>query len=419
MLIYILFPFAVLIPGLLLCSKKAGNTGRAVYCAYFGALVCALETLRFDVGTDYLSYKRIYEDMLWNPEWVHTSRLEKGYYVLQNILANRFYDYRIMFGVVAFIFAFAVAFWMYRYSSYPPLSGVGFVMYGIMFYSCNFLRQFFAAVIMLYAFEALKKKDLLRWVALVLFAACFHWSALIMIPFFFIMHIRLQPVLLAVYGIAATFILVYSWNILGLIRDFYERFDMHSSYLYEQDMNVTKGISLFYFFGYALLFIIAFMFRNKLYEKNKDNIIYMNCLLFVVLFDLWGCKHSIISRFDLFFVMPAILGLCPDIAECASEFASEHIKQKYVAKGIACTALLCAATYFYGSMIAKNGNGCTPYFSWLQFAKVPESTISQIAETEAPAETTVTDEDYDEDEAWEEENEEWIDDYWENEENWS
>lgn len=389
MLLYFLLPLIIFVPGVILCREKFGKTGRAIFCGYFGIVVCTVASMRYMVGTDYAAYKRIYQDMLFHPAWMNTSRLEKGYYVTQYFLSKRFSDFRVMFAVWAFLFAAAVAVWIYKHSSRPEISAVGFVMYGMFFYSMNFLRQYTAATIMLYALEYAKKRDFVRYFAMVLFACCFHWSAIIMIPFFFILQIRLQPILLTVIFLISGLVLVFSWDVIGVVRYFYEKYGMKSSYLYETSTEMTVGAFTFYVIGYVILFALMFAFRKRTYEANKDNYFYMTCMLFVVLFEFWGAKHAIISRFSLFFVMPAVLGLLPDTINAGCDFLKEKIKQKTAAKVLAYAAALCCAGYFYGSMILNNGNGCTPYYSWYTIMKQEEQLAAQkaaeAAQTTAPA----------------------------------
>ncbi len=398
MLLYIILPVIIFIPGAILCREKFGKIGRAIFCAYFGIVVCTVAAMRLNVGTDYIAYRRIYEDMLFHPEWMNSSRLEKGYYLTQYFLSERFPDFRVMFAVWAFMFSAAVAIWIYKNSTRPEISSVAFVMYGMFFYSMNFLRQYTAAVIILYAFENIKKKDFLRYLVMVLFATCFHWSAIIMIPFYFILQIKLQPILLTIYFVLAGLVLVFSWDVIEVIRAFYEKYEMTSSYLYETSAEMTMGTYLFYAIGYIILFALIFAFRKKTYEKSPDNCFYMSCMLFVVLFEFWGAKHAIISRFALFFVIPGVLGLLPDTINAACEFLSEKIKQKAAAKAIVYAAVLCSACYFYGELMVNNGNGCTPYFSWYSLYKENQEAAQeepeQIVTTTAPDETTVTDDDY-------------------------
>ncbi|MBQ5329725.1 MAG: EpsG family protein [Oscillospiraceae bacterium] len=377
MLIYAILPFAVFIPGLILCREKFGKPGRIVYCIYFGLLTWAVSAVRYDVGMDYLSYKRIFEGFEVTGEHVNSSRLEKGYYMIQSILASRFDDYRIMFGLWAFIFSAAAAYWIYKNSSRPEVSATAFIMFGAYFYSMNFLRQVTAAFIVLYAMDCIKKNDFVRYVVMILFASCFHWSALILIPFYFILKIRLQPILLTVYFLLAGLLLTFSWDLIYIARGLWEGAGVKNylSYLYETSMEMKFGVFLFYLFGYAMLFAFMFFFRRKLYEKDKMNIVYMSCMLFVVMFEFWGAKHAILSRFALYFVLPSILGLLPDALTAAEEWAKTKIRQKFPAVLSVNLVMLAIASFFFGSMIHYNGNKCMPYTTWLSFRE-PESYIS-------------------------------------------
>ena len=368
-MVYILLPPILLISGLFLCREKFGKAGRAIYCALFGILMFVVEGFRYNVGTDYKAYRKIFEGLILKELGEFgTDRHEKGYTVTLKILSDGYDDFRIMFAIIALIYAVAISIWIYRNSSRPEISGTAFVMYGMMFYSMNFLRQYTAAVIVLYSLEYVKKKDLLRFIAMTLFAACFHWSALIMIPMYFILQIRLQPIVLAVYFMISGLVMVYSWNLIRFCIDLFEKTGVMFGTLKGEltGKEINYGIFVFYFVGYALIFALMFIFRKRIYEMKPENVIFMACMFFLVSLEFIGIKHAIVSRFGLFFVMPGVLGMLPEAVKAAEGYVDEHFKQKKIMKAVVCLVFLGLASVFYAQMIQVGSNGCFPYQVWIQ-----------------------------------------------------
>ncbi|MBQ5316884.1 MAG: EpsG family protein [Oscillospiraceae bacterium] len=367
-MVYILLPPILLLSGMILCRERFGKVGRGIYCALFGILMFVVEGMRYNVGTDYKAYRRIFESLITKELGEFgTDRLEKGYTVTLKILSDGYDDFRIMFALIALVYAVAISIWIYRNSVRPEVSGTAFVMYGMMFYSMNFLRQYTSAVIVLYSFEYIKKKDFLRYLAMVLFAACFHWSALIMIPMYFILQIRIQPIVLTLYFVITGLVMVYSWDLIHFCIDFFEKTGVMFGTLKGEltGREISYGIYMFYFFGYALVFALMFIFRKRIYESKHENAIYLACMFFLVALEFIGIKHAIVSRFGLFFVMPAILGILPETVNAAIGFADDHFKQKKLMRFIVFVFFLGIASVFYAQMIQVGSNGCFPYKIWI------------------------------------------------------
>ncbi len=367
-MVYILLPPVIFLLGLILCSKKTGKVGKAVYCGLFTAATTAVAAFRYNVGTDYPAYKGIFERLIdLELGEFPKDRLEKGYTVSLNIMANSVGDFRIYFALSALLFSAAAAVWIYRNSTSPVISCTAFLMYGMLFYSMNFLRQYTAATVVLYSYEYIKKKDFLRFLAMVLFASCFHWSALIMIPMYFLLQIRIQPIVLTIYFMIAALLLVYSWNVINFVLDSFEKTGIMTANIRAllTGREINYGIYTFYFIGYLILFVLMFIFRKKAFEARNENIIYFSSMFFLILVEFWGLKHAIVSRFGLFFVMPAILGLLPETVHAACAFTDEHFKQKKIMHAIVYLVFIAASAYFYIEFMIYGGNGCFPYQTWL------------------------------------------------------
>ncbi|MBR4224537.1 MAG: EpsG family protein [Oscillospiraceae bacterium] len=367
-MVYTLLPPVMMLLGVISCNKKTGKIGRAVYCVLFTALITFIQAIRYDVGTDYKSYKRIFTQLIGQELGEFgKSRLEKGYTVMLNIFANDVGDFRVYFALSALLFAGATGYWIYKYSSMPVVSCTAFVMYGMFFYSMNFLRQYTAAVVVLYSYEYIKKHDFLRFAAMVLFASCFHWSALIMLPMYFILQIRIQPVVLAIYSLISVLLFMGSTGIIQQVIDLFDRTGIMTRNLrgLMTGQEISYGVFPFYFIGYFILFILMVIFRKRAYEADKTTIIYLSSMFFLVMFEFWGLKHAIVSRFGMFFVMPGVLGMLPETIKAACGFTDDHFKQKKIMHVLVIAVFLAAASYFYGAFMVYRGNGCFPYQTWL------------------------------------------------------
>lgn len=335
--------------------------GKAAYCIIAGVALFAIAAIRSDVGHDYNSYGQIFLDIRKQSyETISTSKLEKGFAIPMKILTVAFgKDYQLFFVVVAFVMALGVMAYIYLYSEKPYMSVFCFLTFGLYFNSMNFLRQMIAAIIVMYALQYIQKKEMLRYLILVIFASCFHTSALLMIPFYFILMIPMNWKTLGIYAVITVPCYIFSREISGIVTKY-----IYKSYT-EGSAEFDLGLNPLYVSFFALFFLIALFVRKELIEKNPYNNILLGCMFFTVLFEFFGTKHAILSRFALLFFIPAVTVLVPHAVILAIEKVGRLFKGRKTAQVAAKVVSyilifgLCSGMYTY--MIANDYNGVTPY----------------------------------------------------------
>ena len=363
MLIYFMLLAGVLILGLLLCRSRIGNL---IYCIVTGIALFVVSALRLSVGYDYNSYATIYLRYISTPvEDVSVSRIEKGYAMINKLLADYFPDYRVIFTITAAFFAAAVTVCIYRNCKKPYLGFAFFLTLGAYFNTLNFVRQMLAAFIVLYALRYVRKKQFFRYVLIVLFASCFHFSALMMIPFYFILRIKMNPTALAVYSGVTVLIMVFSWNVMDLITRY-----IYKSYNPRLSVHVLNGVFPVYMVFFGAFFILAFIFRKRLIRMDPFNNVLINCSYFLFFFELIGVKHSIASRPGLFFVVPVAAILMPRLFEAVLAWCREKAgreKNRRLAYSIAAVSAFAVVNIgLFSIMVANNYNGTVPYRTWIE-----------------------------------------------------
>lgn len=371
-MIYVFLLLGVILLGIPLCRNK---TGKMVYCVLAGIALFVPAALRRSVGHDYNNYGWMYiHSMSDSIEEIAADRTEKGYMLINKLLADYIPEYQWIFILEAAFFAVCVAVCAYMYCKRPYLGIAFFLTFGVYFNTLNFLRQMTAAFIILYAFRFIKKKRFGRFLIFVLLATCFHRSALVMIPFYFILKIKMNYVSLGVYaGLTAAFF-VFSWQIIDFLSGLLVSY---KTYTLASNGHIAFGVDPVYMFFFAAFFILAFLLRKRLAEKDPFNNVLLNCLFFMLLFELIGVKHSILSRLGVYFIVPAVLIFMPRVFEALLEWCRELSVSSAVKKK-ACT--VAAAAVFaavnitmYGLMIANSYNGVMPYRTMFDSFETEES----------------------------------------------
>lgn len=369
--VYLVMLAFVVLAGIPLCSKKCGRAGRIIFCVAAAAVFTFVAAARFKVGYDYNLYGGLYFNMKYM-ELIDIPflRQEKGFllpfYILN--LANEEYYYAFIYTSLAFypaLFTF-----IYKNSERPWLSAAAFLCFGIYFNSLCFLRQFLAAIIMLYAIKFISGKNPLRFMALSVIASAFHWSALIWLLLYFLVKIRPGYLYLGIIATGTTVFCLFSRTLmLWLI----EHFEMYGNYNPDTNVEASNGLSPMYSVMFGVLFLLSFIFRKRLIQKNPMNSVYINCLMYTTVFEIMGTRHAILSRFALLTYLPPILYMLPDLLDSIHDFLNEKTEGKGIRKPLITTAAVFGAMFSFACyilLINGNYNGVNPYIS--QFHKTEE-----------------------------------------------
>ncbi len=382
--VYLVMLAAVIAAGIPLCSKKAGKAGRIIFCIAAALMFTFVSAVRFKVGYDYNLYGGLYFNMKYL-EWVDIPSLdqEKGFlipfYILN--LANEEYYHAFIFTSI--LFYPVIFYFIYRYSKHPWLSTTAFLCFGIFFNSLCFLRQFLAAMIILYAMKFIEGKNPLRFFVLTIIASAFHWSALIWLVLYFLVKIKPGWIYLGIIAAGTTIFCFISRKLMYWLVD---NFEMYSLYNPDTNLEASQGLSPWFSVMFAVIFVIAFLFRKRLADKNPANMIYLNCLMYTVVFEVMGTRHAILSRFALLVYLTPVLYMIPDIFDSVREYIDEKISGRDKLKPVRTITAVFAAMFSaacYILLIQNNYNGVNPYVS--QFHKTEELFVEY---TDKPAVTT-------------------------------
>lgn len=354
MLVYILLPAAAL----MLFPLCRDGKSRFFCCAAVFAALFAVGALRYRVGYDYDEYSALYQALPFtSSDELAAMKTEKGFLLPMSWLAVFFPDSRVMFAVISAVAAAAVAVFIYKYSSVPAVSVLMLITTGLLFNSFNFIRQFLAALVILYAVRFVMETRFLHFAVYAFLACMLHSSALVMLIFFFILKIRPNGIVTVIYAASAVLLYIYSDELVSFAMRF-----VYGEYAADPEM--TTGLPLACAIGFGVMTALAFLLRKMLIQRNKNNDILINCMYFAFLFELIGTKHAVVSRFSIYFMLPAALLLMPEIFAILHKLIRLTFREKkqYIAAAAAAAVIglgLCGL--FYGTLLGDNYNGVVPY----------------------------------------------------------
>jgi transmembrane protein EpsG len=289
---------------------------------------------------------------------------EKGFSLPAKILADAGFGYEAMFAVIAFVVALGVMLLIHRHSSVAWVSVTAFLTSGLYFNSMNFMRQFIAALFVAFALKYVARKRFSRYAALVLLASAFHFSALLLLPFYFIFKLRFNSVVLAfmLAGTMAAYIFVTP--AMNFITNYvYTGYDIFSN------VEAASGLPPVYTIAFALFFALAYLLRKMLLVRNKHTDTLLFSMFFAVFFSFMGTSHGILARVALLFIVAPVLILSADVYAILRDLARltfiDSVRGMRCAVAIMGIVLLLMNGVFYGYLLhpSVNYNGVVPYYT--------------------------------------------------------
>lgn len=353
----ILFIAAAL--GIPLCASEAGEKGIKpkimLYCATVCAALTVISAVRLSVGYDYNLYAGVFHELnFMDDSEIWEMRREKGFVFIMKLVNILSADYAVFFAVLSVIIYPLLINYIFRYSDNFPCSITAFLAFGVFFNSLNFIPQFIAAIICAYAFKYAEKGCIWRFVMLTVLACAFHRSALIILPCFIFAYIGWNKITLAVSSLGSAVMFAFSEHILNFVTKYvYTYYDLNSN------PEITNGLTPYYTVMYALLFIGAYLMRNRIRGSERERSILLWCSFAAFFFELIGIRFAVVSRFALLFFIPAVTLLAPKLTEAICSYAEEKKGRGMKKAAAVMMCVLMAANY--GVLIHNNYNGAVPY----------------------------------------------------------
>lgn len=198
--------------------------------------------------------------------WAEDSKSK--YFNILQCLFKRFIskDYTVWFFFLAIFQIGAVIKLFYKYSCNYAMSSYLFITSTSFVWMMGGIRQFFAVCIVLYGFNYLIERKMIKFISLVLIASLFHVSALIWIPVYFICTSKpwgWRIILFVLGAITIIFSLDAFTNVLdNILADTnYEGLTNH--------FGSDDGVNPIRVLVSSVPWIIALLFRRRIEEENN------------------------------------------------------------------------------------------------------------------------------------------------------
>lgn len=290
----------VLIIVLSLVLAEANFKGRYIFRYVALAGIIIFVGIRYDVGADYLSYENIFKD---SSDLGIAQVMEPGYLKLNQLVRYFSTNFAWFTTLVIFLQAFFIhlAIKDFKYYTFALLIFITTVLGSIV----NEMRQYIAVAIFFYSLKYIVDKSFFKYSIVILFAASFHYSAILLLPLYFFLNRRLPysyyPLLYILAIIAGMF------GVFDRVFSTIMQYTMYSAYL-DSDMvdEVRSNTGLGYLFKNLLGIIILLCFKPIL-EKFPQYKVYCNLYFCFLLCRNLFFSIGILMRLTMYFQISEIV----------------------------------------------------------------------------------------------------------------
>lgn len=300
---------------------------------------------RYNVGNDYLAYIQIFH----NISQFNETYVEIGYKLLNSIFKSFEFGYFYTFFISSFLTLFIVMLVFYRYKILNY--GAFFIFsFGFIFMINDQIRQGLSIALFLYSIKYIESDDFLKFfISIVLISVLFHYSAIALLPFYWIKSLRVIPNRVWALGIFFTFIFYLKGYFVSFFPKFIELIPYYNKYLTTnihllKPESISSGLSLLY---WLMVSFFCLYFKKHL---PKDNPYILLFLLGNILFFLFK-DYQLTTRFTYYLVYTKIIVFPLIFKQIFSK------REKY---------FFCLFSLFYFElqiMLSASNHGAFPYHS--------------------------------------------------------
>ena len=315
-----------------------------------------LSALRMEVGNDYETYVDTIHE-IYVGGYVVTEPLFNGVVkVLCKLSGGE--NYLLVFGFFAFVTIWIFLKVLYEQTEDFPMAFFLFMTLGIYFRTFNTVRYYFVLALTLYSFRYVLKKEYVKFVLLILLAAFFHKSVLVVIPIYLIANMEWKK----------WFEVILTAGALGmfLCQDFIMKIalELYPSYKDTIFLETETGLSgnLMSVLRCAVIFVFAVICYKDSVENQKENIFYFKLNFLAILLYLCGSFLPLVGRIGYYLITSHIL-FVPGLLR--------GIQSDKKRKMFTVLAIIVGVIYFLLFLRSANQPGVRvlPYKSWLFYEK--------------------------------------------------
>jgi len=177
------------------------RTNCAVIFLTFSFCLFLLSFLRWETGTDWDAYLTFFTN---SNIWLEESEFEWGFSRVNELVRIHINNFSVLLFILgAIVFSFQSKA-ILKLSTYPITSL--FILWSVSFGNIFFVRQTLSVVILIYSIKYIQQRFFWRFLLMIGFAMLFHRTAIIFVMAYWVYHLNLRPLTMALYILVSIFL---------------------------------------------------------------------------------------------------------------------------------------------------------------------------------------------------------------------
>lgn len=267
-------------------------------------LISLIIGLRYDVGTDFMNYIDLFQRYQND---LNINLTEYGFQFMNKAIIYLGLNYWVSFLISAILINFLIFKLIKEESQLFFLSVIILFKTGFIFMQTNQIRQSIAIAFVFYGSKYIFRNNFKRYILCCLFAMSFHFSAVIMIPIYYISKKRWNKYFLIIL-LFVSLLLFMNPSYLEVLTKFFVRIFALIFQKYDYYLREVFQVSSYNSTGYKIILeILLTMFiilltPNSFFNSNKRNVLYNLFIIGFISKGLLG-RFSAIGRLSSYFMI--------------------------------------------------------------------------------------------------------------------
>lgn len=315
-----------------------------------------LSALRMEVGNDYETYVDTIHEIYVGGYVVTEPLFNAVVKVLCELSGGE--NYLLVFAVFAFVTIVIFLKALYEQTENFSLAFFLFMTLGMYFRTFNTVRYYFVLALTLYSFRYIFRKEYGKFILLIVLAAFFHKSVLVVIPIYLIANMPWKKWHMAVLAAGGAGMLVFQDFIMKVALELYPSY---KDTIFLQTETGLPGNLMSILRCVAVLVLAAICYQDG-WKEAKENQFYFKLNFLAIVLYLCGSFLPLVGRIGYYLMTSQVLFIPAVLGSIKSEK-----KKKIVTK----TIIIAGVIYFLLFLKTANQPGVRvlPYKSWLFYEK--------------------------------------------------
>ncbi len=325
MLVYLLNILLIIVWALIFRIGKKTKLKQILFVSICFLQCCVLSAIRFRVGFDYSQYARAFFQMVLEGFSNLTYEDWEIGYILLNKIVGKFTAQPGAIMIVTSVLSFiGPGYLIAKYSKNAFLSVFLYVNFYLFYMDMNFIRQALAMSVICFAYGFLRDGKFWRFLMLVLIAATFHFTAIYMIPVYFVCRLRVNSRTLLLYLFGLFFYFMLSDGFLKFLLSGFHTEYMGSRY-------IRLGVHPRFAVIPLIVTVAAVAASYFIKDKPRSLEILIHLTLAMGFWQVVMTKHSLFERFSYYTMLFALLAV-PELILAFKGQLKKNLKEKYLSE---------------------------------------------------------------------------------------